>query len=300
MNKNYWDLTNRPHTERKLQILEAYIYPWARIIFNQWLKKYWKTYKIAYFVDCFAGRGKYHKNEKLNSINGSPLIALECAKFFKEEYKGEVQLKCIFIEKKEQYFSDLRKFCNPYKSSIKPLIIKGDVNEEIDNVLKIINNNAALFFIDPFQLSDLDNQTIRKIIHKKGPNDIILNYICGTNRVIGAIKRMILKNELTNKTYKLIKSIEKFHTLSILKECFNKSDKERLKYWAEQILQNTDLKYKAVYEMMSSSKKEPVYYLLYASRVSVGQKIMKDILRKEDMTEYSGQSKLFCTNNFDL
>ena len=45
MNKNYWDLTDRPHTERKLIILEKYLEAWATIIFKQWINYDYKNLK---------------------------------------------------------------------------------------------------------------------------------------------------------------------------------------------------------------------------------------------------------------
>ena len=64
-----WDIKNRQQTQIKLDILKKYLKAWAIIIGSY--------FREAYFVDCFAGRGKYHFGDKKDSVSGSPLIGIE-------------------------------------------------------------------------------------------------------------------------------------------------------------------------------------------------------------------------------
>jgi len=79
------------------------------------------------YVDGFAGIGKYTEgigiedfvnNSKFwsskyehdfENTDGSPLIALKCAKLFREEKR--VNLKCFFIESKPDFNKKLRENC---------------------------------------------------------------------------------------------------------------------------------------------------------------------------------------------
>jgi three-Cys-motif partner protein len=65
--KDLWDISNRPSTRTKLEILKKVFDVWL-IIWNKqnWVANEW------YVVDLFAGRGKY-----IDGSNGSPLIFLE-------------------------------------------------------------------------------------------------------------------------------------------------------------------------------------------------------------------------------
>ncbi|MCX6813391.1 MAG: three-Cys-motif partner protein TcmP [Candidatus Azambacteria bacterium] len=84
-NKDFWNITNKPQTKTKLKILEDYLHAWAKILAKQsWCHE-------MYFVDCFAGRGKYHNEGKEDSVLGSPLIALEVAKLVKEKYNKDIK-----------------------------------------------------------------------------------------------------------------------------------------------------------------------------------------------------------------
>lgn len=87
MAKNdFWDLSCRPYTQLKLKILKEYLDFWAKIFFSQASKhKDWKEYQDVYYIDCFAGRGKYHCNGQKDAIDGSPLIALKCASEFQQD-----------------------------------------------------------------------------------------------------------------------------------------------------------------------------------------------------------------------
>lgn len=103
INKDYWDLTDNPHTELKLEMLSKYLFAWADILLAQYQKNPgWKDWSTLYYIDCFSGRGKFHKNGNLNCIDGSPLIALENALLkqdsYKEKYNLDIRIKCIFID----------------------------------------------------------------------------------------------------------------------------------------------------------------------------------------------------------
>ena len=73
---DYWNI--KPHTERKLVILEKYLNAWSDILFKYYSQNpTWKNWSTPYYIDCFSGRGMYHKNDKLDSVKGSPIIAIE-------------------------------------------------------------------------------------------------------------------------------------------------------------------------------------------------------------------------------
>ena len=302
MNKNYWDLTDKPHTERKLAILKDYLYPWARIIFSQWIKNQWEPYRVAYFIDCFAGRGKYHKNKVKDSVLGSPLIALECAKFFRKKYENRVELKCIFVEEKPKYVEDLRRFCKPYNKVVNYEIIPGDVNQKIDKVLDKIGSNATLFFIDPWGLKELNKKTVVSIVKKKGANDLLLNYICGVKRVLGSIKKMAQDEKVDYQIIRLVDSVASLHGLDFILKCLNKNDRDILSKWARETFGDTKLKYWSVYRMLHSSRNEAVYYLLFASRSPKAKQIVDYIFSSKDAIKYNGQIKMpfLITKDFDL
>jgi three-Cys-motif partner protein len=73
MVKKEWDITNKPHTKTKLEILKKIFGMWLTVWNGseqqKWVAKEW------YILDLFAGRGYYDDEEK--EVSGSSLIFLE-------------------------------------------------------------------------------------------------------------------------------------------------------------------------------------------------------------------------------
>jgi len=69
-NENIWDITDKPHTQNKLLIIENVLNMWLTI----WKAQDWID-KELYIVDLFAGRGYYECDGK--EISGSSLIILK-------------------------------------------------------------------------------------------------------------------------------------------------------------------------------------------------------------------------------
>lgn len=308
MAKDYWDLTNRPYTKLKLRILKEYLCFWAQIFFSQASKnKTWKNWQNIYYIDCFAGRGKYHNNKQQNIINGSPLIALECALGFQknQKYKG-IKMHCIFIESVKKHSDDLEKFCESYKKKIDFKIYKQkDFNDVLPEIINKINYHPAFFFIDPDGIKELKKKSLEKIINRKGATDILLNYIKGgVERITGLTKKEIpniLKQDISDKNIKTIKRLTDFYGLSIFKN-LNKTEIERLKEWTNSLLISSNLKKVAVFDMPYLHKSDNIYYLLFASRKAVAQKVILSIFKKAKKVTYRGQKTLdiFDNKEFEL
>lgn len=66
-NKDLWDISNRPSTKTKLEILREVFDIYLKI----WNKQDWISNEL-YVMDLFAGRGKYI--DEGNEVNGSPLF----------------------------------------------------------------------------------------------------------------------------------------------------------------------------------------------------------------------------------
>lgn len=217
MSDDFWDLSKRPYTKLKLKILSEYVDSWATILFKTASEhKDWCGYHVLYYVDCYAGRGKYHDSEKSNSIDGSPLIALECAKRFNEKYKSkDVQMRCVFVEQNKKVADELATFCLPYKDIVNFKLFGGvDFNEKADEILAETNYHPAFFFVDPDGIKELKKDSVEKIVNRKCATDILLNYIKGgVERIVGLAKKGgadVVKSSGPGKYIKTPKSLRRF------------------------------------------------------------------------------------------
>lgn len=277
--KDFWDLTNKPQTKIKLKILKDYLSAWAKIFANQ------KWYNKIYYIDCFAGRGKYHDNGINDTIDGSPLIALNIARQIKEKYKKE--MICYFIEENKLVFDELVNFTAPYKNEgLKLLNLKGDINNLIEKILLEIPRGAPVFFfIDPEGIN-IKRETIEKILAIHNIKELLINYIhkgverCLAfgikseedlplhihKRAVGNLKRI---KDFFGSDWDLLNTNEKSNLrtyLNVILE-YNKSALEKNQLGAKVI----DICY---------NKNRNKYYLIFLSRNKTANNIIEDIYRK--------------------
>lgn len=304
---NFWDLTYRPYTQLKFKILEDYLRAWATIFFHQASEHHnWEAWQELYYVDCFAGRGKYHKDDEEDVIGGSPLIALKCALGFQQNPKyREVKMNCIFIENDVKIALKLEEFCESYRGIVNYEIHKGDFNVIISGIIKKINHHPAFFFVDPDGIKELKRKSIEEIVNRNGATDILLNYIKGgVERITGLARKKlpeILNQTVSPGDIKTITNLTDFYGLGIFDK-FNSTERERLREWTESIFKSSILKEIAAFDMPYLHKSDIIYYLLFASRKPVAKKIILQIFKKAKKISYRGQVRLdiFNKKEFEL
>ncbi len=110
------------------------------------------------FIDLFSGDGICTVQKPMeDSWDGSPLMALKCAK------KAEFDFKCIFNDLDNDKIQTLNERIAPYKDYVIDVY-----NEEADSVYKKIlsklkANELNLFYIDPNKHADVSWTTIKEI-----------------------------------------------------------------------------------------------------------------------------------------
>src|SRR5229473_7065399 len=155
---DYFD-TMHEWSERKLQLLEDYVDPAAKILgsINQ-----------IYYVDGFAGRGTY-RDGKI----GSPIRMAELAQQFKREGKP-YSFRCINVEENEEYFADLQAETAKFGSIVQNL--HGRFADHLGHILQVIGNQPTIFFLDPFGIKGIDWSAVRKIINRAAQTDLWIRF----------------------------------------------------------------------------------------------------------------------------
>ena len=129
------------------------------------------------YVDGFAGIGKYTEGigiedfvnnskfwsnkyeHEFENTDGSPLIALKCAKLFRQE--NRVNLRCFFIESKPDFNRKLRKNCETVAEGLSYKIYKPQTFEvAFPELIKDLENCPTLFFLDIFAVKGITFDTI--------------------------------------------------------------------------------------------------------------------------------------------
>ena len=295
MNNKEWNITNKPHTKNKLEIIQAVFDMWLTVWNGEkqqnWVNKEW------YVMDLFAGTGLYFDGK--NKISGSSLVLLENIVNQADKLtKNEVKIKLFLVEIKKQNFDNLKKnieiFLNSHKE-IKNIIevhfYKENCNTVINDILKKINNsykNPLFVLIDPYGLQ-IKKQTINKIADLENSKDILLNYILeGVRRAGGVYKKGQKGTTLNKKEITTIKTFEEFMGNDV--KVISKTDKETLEQYVS-VLAEKGLNIVG-YDMPYSDRNDILYYLLFASKKAIITKIVQDIYYRQKKKQDS-QATLF-------
>src|SRR6266496_2852664 len=146
-------------SERKLKLLKNYVEAADKILgsINQ-----------IYYVDGFAGRGTYR-----DGGIGSPIRIAELAQQYEREGKS-YSFKCINVEENAEYFANLQKETAKFGSLVQNL--HGRFADNLDQILRVIGNQPAIFFLDPFGIKGIDWSAVRKIINRKAKTDLWIRF----------------------------------------------------------------------------------------------------------------------------
>jgi hypothetical protein len=135
----------------KDELLKCYLAPY--------FQKVLMTKKPIFYVDCFAGQGKFE-----DGSNGSPLIALEVRgksliQTTRADLKGAI--KTAFIELN---YTDLlqKNIDDMIITGDKPEVIPGKYEEQIENLLKDKGGQNVFLYIDPYGIKALDSTLFDK------------------------------------------------------------------------------------------------------------------------------------------
>lgn len=293
MIKNKWDITNRPHTQDKLKILEKVFGVWVKI----WNAQNW-TDREWYVLDLFAGQGFYLQEKK--EISGSSLIMIEeVITYFEKLLKNNIKIKLFLVEKSTKNFKSLknrvREKINKNKEIRQVLstsFYNDDCNKAIDKILKKIPNNkkCPLFsFIDPTGLQ-IKKGTLKKILRLSNPKDIFLNYIQeGVERVGGLAN----KENLRMRELKAIDTLRQFlgPNVSLIPE----KDRKKLVAYTK-LFKKSDM-ITIAYDMPCPHKNDVLYYLLYICGNREIPKIIQDIYDRAKKSS-TCQKSIFKKNYF--
>jgi three-Cys-motif partner protein len=147
-NRNFFKTKSR-WSEIKDQLLGCYLSPY--------FQKVLMTGKPLYYVDCFAGKGKFDDGKP-----GSPIIALQA----RDACLGRTQRQHCRID---TCFIDLN-YANELSANIanfnnnngKPQVVSGRYEEQIESLLKSRRGNNVFLYIDPYGIKALDSALFDK------------------------------------------------------------------------------------------------------------------------------------------
>lgn len=286
MKDDYWDITNRPSTKMKLEILRGIFHVWLTI----WNKQNWASNEW-YVLDLFSGRGYYKDGELL--VSGSPFVYLEKIKERRDKFIEKIKIKLFFVDIDKDEIEELQKNVENYVKNnqidniVEVIYFNEDCNEIINDVLKKIinsNRNPLFVFIDPTGIK-IKKNTINEILNLENPKDIFLNYsLEGVRRTMGVARKAQEGEDLNVREVGTIETLGEFFgdDINIVdKDGLEiKDDLETLKYYVSKCFLCKNLEVVAC-DIVYPDRNDILYYLLFASRKPNIVNIIKDIYKRE-------------------
>jgi len=264
-------------SKAKHHILQQYFPPWAKILGS--------THRNLFYVDCFAGEGKYEGNEP-----GSPLIILKKARDI--TWNKPYCIHLIFVEKNELYAEKLKQNLKAEKlnSQISYKVFSEDSRYFIKNLLKKIPYNIPVFFfIDPYGYP-ISIPVINKILQNKHA-EVFLNLMWFQ------INRDINNPAAAHLLDKMFEHSEWLNQL-FYKEHGTEREKKFLEYFCSQVHSQYHFHFRIRFDpedKMRGGNKRTKYYLIHFCNHPKAILLMKNIMWKlgdeEGTFDYSATSQ---------
>jgi three-Cys-motif partner protein len=138
------------------------------------------TYKLGssppgrvWLVDGFAGAGRYDADETGRAEDGSPLASAKVAREL-ELRNARQQLRTINVEADRDTFVRLIGNLAPYQHLCKN--IPSSFEEALDEILETIQNDPALFFLDPFGVNGIEMRVLDRIRERAGKTELLIHF----------------------------------------------------------------------------------------------------------------------------
>jgi three-Cys-motif partner protein len=155
----------------KLDILDSYLRPLTYKLGS--ICGRGRRYKHIWVVDGFAGAGSYEPDDAGRVQDGSPLIAAKWAKQIAVDRRYEL-VRCINVERDADCFAQLQRNLAPWPNIADT--IRGEFAEKLPEILALIGDDPALFFLDPFGVTGVEMEVIERIAARRGKTELLLHF----------------------------------------------------------------------------------------------------------------------------
>jgi three-Cys-motif partner protein len=150
--------------------------PWAAIkhgllqYVELFLGKLGRPGKKVYHVDGFAGSGRLEDGSE-----GSPLKVARIAQNPRQTSRRDM-LKCINCEKEPEVFARLEAATEEFVHAGIVQNLQGEFDTQLPEILEIIGDSPALFFIDPFGTQGAELSTLEAIARSARGREVLVRF----------------------------------------------------------------------------------------------------------------------------
>ena len=248
--------TRLPWSRWKHEILQNYLQVMAAVL---------RSWGVIYYVDGFAGPGRYIEDE----IDGSPLLAAQHAHYLSSS-NINYSLRCINVESVQTVFENLQESTRDFAEYVENL--HGEFGALVPTVLRKVGNHPALFFLDPLGVKGLEWRNLIPILERQHTTELLIRFDAnaalrhtGSDTSHHATFNAILGEDTSN--YWKMYLVDNDHSSQARRECLSKAYEDKLRLHFDYVGRIPIL----------SADDSFKYYLLFATRSLKGMQVMNDV-----------------------
>lgn len=248
-------------------------FPWSRwkhAILLEYLKvmaAVLRTWEVIYYVDGFAGPGRYTDDE----IDGSPLLAAQHAGMLAST--ADYSLKCINVESDPKVFQNLQTSLTTFSDHA--CNFNGEFGQYVPDILRIIGDKPGLFFLDPIGVKGLEWSALLPVFRRESTTELLVRFdaqtamrLTGTGADLHKTFNSILGEENSDYWRDYVVNCEDGSHAK--RECLTKAYEDKLA-----------IHFPYVGRIPIKSWDDSLkYYLLFATRSLKGMQVMNDVCFK--------------------
>lgn len=246
--------------------------PWSRwkheILINylQVMAAVLRSYGLIYYVDGFAGPGRYVDD----GIEGSPLLAARHAKGLSYSH-SEYDLRCINVEFDNSVFDDLQCATKPFADYVENH--HGSFSNFVPDILQRVGDQPTLFFLDPIGIADLSWSSLEPVFQRSSITELLVRFDAQT------ALRLTGEGKSLHRTFNsVLGEANSDYWQSYLSDCGDSSQAKReclTKAYEDKLF--TSFNYVGRIPIMSADDSLK-YFMLFATRSLKGMQVMNDVV----------------------
>ncbi len=283
-------------SEIKLRILTKY--------FRAYLYKRGSRNPKLFYVDGFAGTGRYGENEE-EFKEGSPV---RMAKFVQElaDSPKPYQLVCINTEIDPERFAKLQESLLGFDPALVQAR-RGAFQEHLSDILDITRGAPGLFFLDPFGVRPIKLADLLPLLQRPD-TELLLNLNTRELRRLAGFEDS--NNKQAKAKLRLLNQVlgehaddpapEWLRTWRELQDGITWEGWAARAYMDRLLSESPYLQYAAAYPIRESYRGNPKYYLVFATRSVDAMVIMNDLLCTEEDDLFTKTENVTSTGQISL
>lgn len=227
-----------------------------------------RSWNVIYYVDGFAGPGRYTED----GTDGSPLLAAQHASTLANNAAGYA-LKCINIELEDKVFQNLENSTS--KFSDYTVNLHGEFGNFVPEILRTIGDKPTLFFLDPIGVKGLEWSELLPVFRRKSTTEILVRFdaqtatrLTGSDATLHKMFNSVLGEGNSQYWQRFVNDPALYPNdkKSRLTKAYEDKLQEHFEFVARIPIRSSDNHLK--------------YYLLFATRSVKGVQVMNDVFNK--------------------